>query len=208
MTQDELEAIFPDFSPIIQSFEDMIQWKTIGKKKIPEPKPGLDENFDKANRSVEREKSKIEDYLDTVKKELKTKNISYTTGSTRFRYEIEVADELTKKVPDHYINTSNAKGRKRYQTDDLRNMIETLEEKEEHFKDALVPFLREMFKKFYENREIFTRAVQCAAELDCLCALSIISSFEDYGPMCRPEIIEDNDGEPYIELRQMRHPCV
>lgn len=26
--------------------------------------------------------------------------------------------------------------------------------------------------------------------------------------MCRPEIIEDNDGEPYIELRQMRHPCV
>lgn len=58
-----------------------------------------------------------------------------------------------------------------------------------------------MFKKFYGYRAIFTRAVQCAAELDCLCALAIISSFEDYGPMCRPEIIEDNDDIPYIEIR-------
>jgi hypothetical protein len=28
--------------------------------------------------------------------------------------------------------------------------------------------------------------------------------------MCRPQFIrvEDNDGNPYLELRQMRHPCV
>jgi tetratricopeptide (TPR) repeat protein len=39
--------------------------------------------------------------------------------------------------------------------------IETneLEEAEEKFKDALIPFLRSMFTKFYENKEIFTRAV-------------------------------------------------
>jgi len=57
------------------------------------------------------------------------------------------------------VNTSNAKGRKRYQTDELRSMIERLEDAEEQFKDALVPFLREMFKKFYEHRSVFTRAV-------------------------------------------------
>lgn len=57
------------------------------------------------------------------------------------------------------MNTSNAKGRKRYQTDELRSMIERLEDAEEQFKDALVPFLREMFKKFYEHRSVFTRAV-------------------------------------------------
>jgi len=66
---------------------------------------------------------------------------------------------MAKKVPDHYVNTSNAKGRKRYQTDELREMIEDLEEKEDKFKDALVPFLREMFRKFYENRDVFTKAV-------------------------------------------------
>lgn len=87
-------------------------------------------------------------------------------------------------------------------------MIEQLEEAEEKFKDALVPFLRTMFKKFYENRDVFSKAIQCAAELDCLCALSIISSNDEYGTMCKPEIITDNNDEPYIELRQVRHPCV
>lgn len=65
-----------------------------------------------------------------------------------------------------------------------------------------------MFGRFYKYRNIFTRAVQCAAELDCLCALAAISSNQDHGPMTRPEIITDNDDMPYIELRSMRHPCV
>lgn len=109
----------------------MITWKTIGKKKIPEPVKGLNEDFDIANENVEKLKKKIDDYLEDVRKELKNRSISYTTGSSRFRYEIEIPDDFTKKVPDHYINTSNAKGRKRYQTDELRGMIEDLEEKED-----------------------------------------------------------------------------
>lgn len=55
-----------------------------------------------------------------------------------------------------------------------------------------------MFGKFYENKDMLTVAVQCAAELDCLCALAVISSNTEYGPMTRPEIIEDNGDEPYI----------
>lgn len=55
---------------------------------------------------------------------MKNRSISYTTGSSRFRYEIEVPEDLCKKVPDYYINTSNAKGRKRFQTDELRELIE------------------------------------------------------------------------------------
>eukprot|EP00347_Sterkiella_histriomuscorum_P017253 403350104 len=206
--EQEEQSIFPDYRPILKEFEDMITWKTIGKKKIPEPIQGLDEEFDRANDKVERVKEKIEKHIEVVRKELKSSSINYSTGSMRFRYEIEVPEELTKKVPDHYTQTSTAKGRRRYQSDDLREMILQLEDAEEQFKDALVPFLREMFKKFYAHRQTFTRAVQCAAELDCLCALAIISSNEDQGPMTRPEIITDNDDMPYIELRQMRHPCV
>jgi DNA mismatch repair ATPase MutS len=76
--------------------------------------PGLDENFDRANNRVEKIKKQIEDYIEIPRKDFKNKGITYTTGSTRFRYEIEVPDELVKKVPDTYVNTSNAKGRKRY----------------------------------------------------------------------------------------------
>jgi len=35
-----------------------------------------------------------------------------------------------------------------------------------------------------------------------------VSADEQHGPMCRPHIIEDNDDLPYLELKQMRHPCV
>ena len=92
----------------------MIQWKAIGKKKIPEPIKGLNNEFDEANNRVEKIKKKIDDYLEEAKKEIKNRNINYTLGSKYYRYEIEIPDELSKKVPEHYINTSNAKGRKRY----------------------------------------------------------------------------------------------
>ena len=200
--------MFPDFSPIIEDFEKMIQWKSVGTKKVAEPVPGLDENFDEANENVERIKGQLNEYLEKVRKDLKCRNVNFSTNSKRFRYELEMPEDMHKKVDEYYINTSNVKGKKRYQTDELRGMINELEEAEDKFKDALIPFLRNMFAKFYDHKEHFTRAIQCVAELDCLCALSLVSSNTDYGPMVRPDIIEDNGGEPYIELRQVRHPCV
>lgn len=67
---------------------------------------------------------------------------------------------MHKKVPqDDYTNTSNAKGKKRYQTDELRAMVNELEEAEEKFKDALIPFLRAMFGKFYEHKVVLNTAI-------------------------------------------------
>ena len=42
----------------------MIQWKSVGNKKVPEPIPGLDEDFDQANQAVEDIKTKLEEYLE------------------------------------------------------------------------------------------------------------------------------------------------
>jgi hypothetical protein len=42
-------ALLPDFRAIIKEFEAMIQWKSVGNKKVPEPVKGLDEVFDEAN---------------------------------------------------------------------------------------------------------------------------------------------------------------
>ena len=165
VTDDEEEkkedaTIFPDFRPIIEEFEEMIQWKSVGTKKVPEPAPGQDEEFDRANGRVEKIKAQLEDYLEGIRKQLKSRNINFSTGSKRFRYEIEVPEDMAKKMSgDDFINTSNVKGKKRYQTDELRAVINELEEAEDKFKDALIPFLRTMFGKFYESKELFTRAI-------------------------------------------------
>ena len=49
------EGIFPDYMPILDEFEEMIVWKQCGAKgkKIPEPKKGVDEEFDAKNEKVE-----------------------------------------------------------------------------------------------------------------------------------------------------------
>jgi hypothetical protein len=41
----------------------------------------------------------------------------------------------------------------------MRDLIERLEVAEENFKNALLPFLRTMFKNFFTHKEIFARAV-------------------------------------------------
>jgi hypothetical protein len=39
---DEIDdkKIFPDLRPIIEEFEEMIQWKRVDEKRVPEPVPG------------------------------------------------------------------------------------------------------------------------------------------------------------------------
>ncbi len=96
--EEEQHAIFPDYSSVIEDFENMIQWKSVGNKKVPEPVPGLDEEFDTANSQVEKIKERLEAYIEKVRKELKCRNISYTTNSKRFRYEIEVPEDMAKKI--------------------------------------------------------------------------------------------------------------
>lgn len=52
-------------------------------------------------------------------------------------------------------------------------------------------------------------ALQCVAELDCLCTLACISGDQSLGPMVKPDILVNEDADvPYLELTQVRHPCV
>lgn len=58
-----------------------------------------------------------------------------------------------------------------------------------------------MFGRFYENRAIFSNAVSCIGELDCLCALADVSSDDTFGPMCKPEVLPKTaDGVQVLEL--------
>jgi DNA mismatch repair ATPase MutS len=92
----------------------MIQWKTIGKKKIPEPVAGLDETFDNANAKIESIKREIDEYVTELKKRFKTQSITLTTASKGFRYQIEVPHDVAEKIPDSFTNTSNTKDMSRF----------------------------------------------------------------------------------------------
>ena len=62
----------PYLEEAIQEFEYLVVWKKAsgGDEDIPEPKAGLDENFDAANGQVNECKYKLDCYLQGVKQEL------------------------------------------------------------------------------------------------------------------------------------------
>ena len=74
-------------------------------------------------------------------------------------------------------------------TQALEDLTQELEEAEEYLKNSLVPFLRFMFKRFYEYRAVFSLVAGCLGELDCLCALAQVSADDSHGTMCKPEIL-------------------
>ena len=75
---------------------------------------------------------------------------------------------------------------------------------EDILKDALVPFLRAIFHRFYENRAIFSNAVSCIGELDCLCSLADISADHSFGPMCKPEVLPASSDPSAIKVLELK----
>ena len=66
---DAADGIFPDYLPILQEFEDMVVWKQHKGKKIPEPRWGVDPEFDDTNKKVEAIHQRMQDYLKDVQKD-------------------------------------------------------------------------------------------------------------------------------------------
>lgn len=102
---------------------------------------------------------------------------------------------------DEYIYVSKAGKKKRYITQSLEDINEELEAAEAVLHDSMIPFLRNMFGRFYQYRSVFSNAASCIGELDCLCALADVSSDTSSGPMCKPEILDAKvEGRQVLEL--------
>ena len=75
--EDEEEGIFPNYIPILDEFANMIEWKSFGGKRIPEPKRGIDEEFDGFNEAVNKIKEQMQDYAKDVEKDIGSKVVLF-----------------------------------------------------------------------------------------------------------------------------------
>ena len=87
--------------------------------------------------------------------------------------------------------------------------MEELDTAEIRMRASIMPFVCSLFSYFHSKKQIWQQVVSCLAEIDVLCALALVSA-KSNGQMCRPKFIakDDNLNRTYLELRQMRHPCV
>ena len=123
-------GIFPNYSPILAEFKKMITWKKVGTKKIPEPKRGVDPEFDNMNGKINEIKQKMEDYADEVKKEIGCKEVKVVSTQGKVRFCLEIPDKV-KVDEDEYILQTTLKGRKRYCTQTLEDFVEEMVDAEE-----------------------------------------------------------------------------
>ena len=65
----------------LEEFEGLILWKTVAgptKLEVPEPQPGIDEEFDDANRQVNVIKDDLEEYCEKMRKQYHERKINFS----------------------------------------------------------------------------------------------------------------------------------
>jgi len=85
------------------------------------------------------------------------------------RYELEMPEFYnTAGKPDFLDLTTKRTGYERFQTQNMRELVDKLEEQEEILKEALSPFCNAIFQRFHEQQQKWKQALSVIEELDCL----------------------------------------
>ena len=156
------------------------------------PKPGIFLELDKNMEKTNEIKKKLNEILLKERIRLKCGIINYTT-TKNIRYELE--------VPENVVANNRPK--------EIIENIKKLEELEEENKALTWKLNLEIFKIFYNQKNIISSFINIVSEIDCLASLAFVSII-DKDKFSRPKFIslEENKGMPYLELIQCVHPCL
>ena len=167
------------------------------------PKPGIFLELDKNMEKTNEIKKKLNEIL--LKERIRLK-----CGTKNIRYELEVPENVVaNNRPKEYILTTSKKGFLRFHTKEIIENIKKLEELEEENKALTWKLNLEIFKIFYNQKNIISSFINIVSEIDCLASLAFVSII-DKDKFSRPKFIslEENKGMPYLELIQCVHPCL
>ena len=174
-----------------------------------ESKPGVSPEYDNCKEEIKNIKENLDDILQKEKKRLKCAIIQYS-HTKNYRYELEIPESYVKNNrPEGYILTTSKKGYLRFHTPEIIENVEKLEEVEERLKEATKNLNLEIFKQFYSSHKLINIFINAVAEIDCLTTFAYISTVE-HERYSRPKFINisENNGYPYLELRNCVHPCL
>ena len=174
-----------------------------------ESKPGVCPEYDDCKEEIKNIKQNLDDILQREKKRLKCAIIQYS-HTKNYRYELEIPESYVKNNrPEGYILTTSKKGYLRFHTKEIIKNVEKLEEVEERLKEVSNSLNTELFKHFYNQHKIINTFINAVAEIDCFSSLAFISAVEP-DKFSRPKFIDisENNGYPYIELKECIHPCL
>ena len=113
---------FPQIGPTLEFFKDAFNNSEAAKTGKIIPKKGVDSDFDQAAQEKKELEADLEQYLREQKKYFGSSDIKYF-GSGNNMYQLEIPENLCKKVTSEYSLSTQRKGFKRFVTEETRDFV-------------------------------------------------------------------------------------
>lgn len=200
---------FEDMSKNIAKFKNAFDIQAALKTGFAIPEKNADQEYDTILDEIEDLEEELRDYLKEQGKFLGC-TLKYF-GSDRKRYQIEVPEAKTSKVPKSYNLESARKGKdavKRYSTEETKEFLKQMQALEERKKNVLNDFAGKVFEKFSLNYTKYKMISGLVAKLD------VLASFAEYARnqnvVCTPEIHElgKEPGKSLLTIENGIHPLM
>ncbi|CXI60077.1 DNA mismatch repair protein MSH6, putative [Plasmodium berghei] len=180
ISKNNIKGNYPEIDKITNEFLEKIYFD--GEKEY-KPAEGCDEAIDAINKKEKDIEKELNNILVDMKKNFKIPNLKYVHA--KYKYEIECPDNVPKSFLKEVEITSVKKGFIRIQNEEIKNLVEMLEDIEQEKKDAIYPFFQKIFHLFYEHYEKYISACRLISELDCLQAFAYVALNTSF-PLTRP----------------------
>lgn len=169
------------------------------------PKPGVLPEFDQAEQVISEIEKGLAGVLVKAQQTLGSNKLAYYhPGVSKERYQIAVPASLKSKVPASWVIKSQTKTMFRYWTADIERVQRPLAEACETRAQLMRDMLKQTLLDFDQYSHLWTAAVGCLAEVDCL--LSLLTVKNSMGqPMCKPVFVQDR---VVFDVKGLRHPCI
>ncbi|KAF2275797.1 DNA mismatch repair protein Msh6 [Westerdykella ornata] len=198
----QLVAAMPNLKAILGGWKEAFDRDTARDDGILVPAPGVEEDFDNSQQTVDSCLSDLDKLLKKARKELGTNSVEYRDNGKEI-YQLEVPKKV--KVPSSWDQMSATAKVTRYYTPELRKLIRSLQEAQETHSQIVRDVAGRFYRRFSENYKDWLAAIKIIAQLDCLISLAKASASLGQ-PSCRPVFSESK--RTVIEFEELRHPCM
>jgi len=198
----------PDLREVIERLRGSVVTTTDAKGATKyRPRDGADAQYDAIGREIKNVKVNLDKEMTKMRGQLKGVELTWVHRQPGFSYEIEADDKaVTEKFLTQQVEqTSRLKNKVRFQTAEIKQLVEKLDHLKDRLEDCLWPFLSKVFQEFYAHQAQFRAAARMVAEVDALLSLSFASA--GMSGSCLPEFVEQApDAVGLLELRKCQHP--
>lgn len=201
---------FPDYSEVLGYFCDAFDWQVAKERKQITPNPGVDLGYDEVRDNIADLEQQLEEYLDQQRKRFGV-SMHYTTSEKKdYLIEVPVGEAEGVDFPkNEFVERKGTKAVIRLQATRVAGLVPKIEEAKDALDSYLAGVLTQYLATFGQHFAVWSAAVTCVAELDCLLSLAKTSAFGG-DPMCRPTFVVDvpEGTTPVLEVEELRHPCI